>query len=97
MWGDRTRRSLLALLLWIVFGLVAWNVAFDYGIRVAAQQYLWQEYDHRTHGRPGLRIDDVMRPAARASAVRATIIGGGVAVVGAVLVLAANRRGNRPG
>jgi hypothetical protein len=92
MWGDRTRHPLLALLLWIVFGFVAWNVAFDQGIRVAAQQYLWHEYDDRVHGRPGLRIDDVMRPAARRSAVRATLIGGGIAVVGAVLVWMAVRR-----
>jgi len=77
----------------MVFGFVASNVAFDQGIRVAAQQYLWREYDNRLHGRPGLRIDDVMRPAGRASAVRATIIGGGIAVVGAVLVVLANRRG----
>jgi hypothetical protein len=93
MWGERTRRTFLALVLWIVFGFVAWNVAFDYGIRVAAQQYLWQEYQSRLHGRPGLPIDDVMRPAARASAIRATVIGGGIAALGGVLVLLANRRG----
>jgi hypothetical protein len=92
MWGDRTGRTFLALLLWIVFGFVAWNVAFDQGIRVAAQQYLWQEYDNRMHGRPGLRIDDVMGPAARASAVRATVIGGGIAAAGVVLVWIASRR-----
>jgi hypothetical protein len=93
MSGDRTRRTFLALLLWFVFGFFAGNVAFDYGIRVAAQQYLWQEYANRMHGRPGLRIDDVMRPAAAASAVHATVIGGGIAIVGIVLVWIANRRG----
>lgn len=92
MWGELRRVYRIALVLWIALGFIAWNVVFDYGIRAAAQHYLWQEYDSRVHGRPGLRIDDVMRPEARDSAVRATVIGGGIAVAGIVLAVIARRR-----
>lgn len=60
---NQRRRIGTAIVLWLVFAFVVWNVVFDRILVLAGRRY---SYDakmlYRTTGHY-LRIDDVMRPA----------------------------------
>jgi hypothetical protein len=93
------RPVLVAVVLWLVFAFVVWNVIFDRIIVLAGRRY---SHDatvlYRTTGRY-LLIDDVMRPAIAHGVRVASSVAGAVALVALVLIrLAAARdarRGNR--
>ena len=73
------RLARVALVLWIVWAVVAWNVVFDHVIVVAGRQYLHAASEAARAGGPYARIDDWMRPAVRnglwtASATALTIL-----------------------
>jgi hypothetical protein len=57
----RSRR--IALTLWIVWAILAWNVVFDHVIVVAGRAYLAAAYRAAKGGGPYARMDDWMRPA----------------------------------
>jgi hypothetical protein len=87
------RRSVaLAVVLWLVFAFVVWNVVFDRMVVLAGRRYSHDAVTlYRSTGRY-LLIDDVMRPAVVHAVRVASAVGGGTAVVGLMLVgIAANR------
>lgn len=81
----------VALWLWIVLGVVVWNVVFDRVLVLAGRRY---SHDAVLVARAGayLPIDDVMTPAVKDGVRKAT--GAGVAIVsfGAGAVWLASRR-----
>jgi hypothetical protein len=57
------RLARVALTLWIVWAVVAWNVVFDHVIVVAGRRYLHAAVEAARAGGPYARIDEWMRPA----------------------------------
>jgi hypothetical protein len=86
----------LAVLLWLVFGIVLWNALFDRAIVIAGRTYLHRESQARRYNGPGVTIAGVMRPAAARGAIVAScwsvlVTATGLAAVG----YAASRAGRR--
>ncbi len=81
----------VALLLWIVFGVVVWNVVFDRILVLAGRRY---SHDAALAARAGqyLRIEEVMRPAIADGVRVASAAGGAIAIFGAAAVWFASRR-----
>jgi hypothetical protein len=86
----------LAVVLWVVWAVVVWNVVFDHVIIMAGRHYVYAAFASAETGGPYLRIDTWMRPAiARAfwiaTASAACIVATGLAGVR----LAARAKGTR--
>ena len=62
-WREPRRLTRVALALWIVWAVVAWNVVFDHALVVAGRQYVQAAGAAARAGGPYVRIDDWMRPA----------------------------------
>ncbi len=88
------RRIITAVLLWVVFAFLVWNVIFDRLIVLAGRRY---SYDATLAFRAGhyLRIDDAMRPAIAHGVRVASLWAGVVVVVGLVLIRVAAARDAR--
>ena len=89
---NQRRAVTLAVVLWLVFAFVVWNVIFDRMLVLAGRRY---SYDamvlFRSTGRY-LLIDDVMRPAIGRAAWTASSVAAVIVVVSLVLIkLAASR------
>ena len=93
----RQRSVVVAVVLWLVFAALVWNVVFDRVIVLAGRRY---SYDAAVfYGASGqyLHIDDVMRPAIAHGVRLASIVAGAIAVVSLLLIrLAAARDRKRP-
>ncbi|MGC4082868.1 MAG: hypothetical protein QM736_12330 [Vicinamibacterales bacterium] len=80
------RRVAAAIVLWLVFAFLVWNVIFDRVLVLAGRRY---SHDatvlYRTTGRY-LAIDDVMRPAI-AHGVRVASLSAGAIVVAALTLI----------
>ena len=89
------RPVLVAVVLWLVFAVVVWNVIFDRMLVLAGRRYSHDAVVlFRTTGRY-LLIDDVMRPAT-ARAVRTASVAAAAIAVGSLLVIrAAAKRDSR--
>jgi hypothetical protein len=92
---NQRRAVRLAVVLWLVFAGVVWNVIFDRMLVLAGRRY---SYDatvlfHST-GRY-LLIDDVMRPAIRRAAWTASAVAGAIVVASLVVVRLAATRDER--
>jgi len=82
----------LALILWIVWAVVVWNVVFDRVLVLAGRQYVYAaSLSARESGRY-LRPGDWMRPAIRRGVRLASAAAGGILMVGAVAIPIATRR-----
>jgi hypothetical protein len=86
----------LAILLWLVFGIVLWNALFDHAIVIAGRTYLYRESQALRHNGPRVTIAGAMRPAAARGALVASfwsllVTATGLAAVG----YAASRVGGR--
>jgi len=91
------RRSVkIALVLWIVFGVVVWNVIFDYHVQAAAQLYVSEATMAFRGQAPPVTMDGVMRPAIARGVRGASVWAGLIVVVGLAAVAYGARRG-RPG
>jgi hypothetical protein len=88
----RRRSVVVAVVLWLVFAFVVWNVIFDRIIVLAGRRYSHDAMVlYRTTGRY-LHIDDVMRPAMAHGVRVASAVAASIAIVGLVLIrLAASR------
>jgi len=84
------RRS--AVLLWLVFGFVLWNVVFDAAVIQGGRDYLIRQTLHQQGTGPGATIHGVMDQAVARGAQMATAIGGGACAVGLALIWVAGRR-----
>ena len=82
----RRRSIVVAVVLWLVFAAVVWNVIFDRVIVLAGRRY---SYDaallYATSGQY-LHIDDVMRPAIAHGVRLASAVAGAIAA-GAMLLI----------
>ncbi len=76
------RRARLALLLWVIWAVLLWNVVFDHVIVVAGREYLVAALRAPTLGLPYVRMDDFMRPAVTRAFIIATGSAGLVLAVG---------------
>ena len=83
----RHRRAIVvAIVLWLVFAFVVWNVVFDRIIVLAGRRYAHDATVlYRTTGQY-LLIDSVMRPAVAYGVKVASAVAGGI-VVGALLLI----------
>ena len=92
----RSRRWIVArraaVVLWLVFGFVMWNVVFDATVIQGGRDYLARQSLHNQGKGPGATIHGVMDEAAARGARRATAIGGAVCAAGLTLVWVASRR-----
>lgn len=85
-----------AAIFWCVFGFVLWNAIFDDQVREAARVYLRLQNRHEQGIGPAVHMQDVMRPAIRRGAGRASAWAGGVTVAGLGAIAWASKRGQTP-
>ena len=82
----RSRSVRVAVVLWLVFAALVWNVIFDRIIVLVGRRY---SYDaavlYRGSGQY-LHIDDVMRPAIAHGVRLASVVAGAIAVVSLLLI-----------
>jgi len=76
------RLARVALALWGVWAVVAWNVTFDHVIEVAGRHYVQAAGQAARAGGPYARIDDWMRPAVTRGLWAASATGGAIFAVG---------------
>jgi hypothetical protein len=88
----RRRSTVVAVVLWLVFAALVWNVIFDRIIVLAGRRY---SYDaavlYATSGQY-LHIDDAMRPAIAHGVRLASAVAGTIAVVSMLLIRVAAAR-----
>jgi hypothetical protein len=87
MWGRRA-----AVLAWLAFAFVAWNVMFDRGNYVAGVQFAQTSIELHQQGRQPLTIADGYQPLVRASAARATLGAAVILVAGLALIFLTSTR-----
>jgi hypothetical protein len=85
-----------AVLLWLVFGFVLWNVVFDAAVIQGGRDYVTRQNLSQQGKGPGATIHGVMDEAVARGARMATAIGGGVCAAGIALVWGAGRRRANP-
>jgi hypothetical protein len=91
--------TLLAAGCWLVLAFCVWNVRFDYGVRVAASQFLAARPPRLhspvppigPHDRAPIEMADAMRTGIDVSAQAATRLASPVAAIGVVLLAIAVR------
>jgi len=81
-----------AVVLWLAFGFVLWNVIFDTAVIEGGRDYLIRQNLHQQGQGPDATVHGVMDEAVARGARVATAIGGGVCAVGLTLVFVAGRR-----
>ncbi len=92
-----TRTVRLAVVLWVVFGGVVWNVVFDRVLVLAGRRYVHAAAVSFQRDGVYLEIDDWMRPAIERGILLATVAGLSTAGVGlAAIAVVARRNARRP-
>ena len=86
-----TAQVRLAVVLWLVLGIVVWNVIFDRVLVLAGRVYAWRAANVAS-GAGYLPIEDVMPDAIRHGVRVASFWAVLVAAIGLVLVAVAARR-----
>jgi hypothetical protein len=81
----------IAILLWIAFAAVAWNVVFDRAVADAATAYTREQIRRDQRGEPTESIDVAYRPQVRSAAVSASAVAGAVLICGACAIAVAGR------
>jgi hypothetical protein len=72
----------VAVVLWIVLAVVAWNVVFDRVLIDAGREYVRTAADAARGAGPYARIDDYMRPVIPRAVVLASAVAGVILAVG---------------
>jgi len=93
-----SRKTAVALGLWIVFAVVVWNVVFDNEVQMAGRRYVYEATLAFRGEAPPIAMDAVMRPAVARGVRLASEWGGAIAIggLGAVAWAARRRRTGRP-
>ena len=93
---NQRRRVVTAIVLWLVFAFVVWNVVFDRILVLAGRRYVHDaKLLYRTTGHY-LHIDDVMRPAVTHGVWVASTVALAIALGAMILIrLAAARDARR--
>ena len=90
------RKTIAAVVLWLVFAFAVWNVIFDRILVLAGRRYVHDAALLFRTSHRYLRIDDVMRPAAGHAVRVASVSAGAIVVVALVAIgLAADRDARR--
>ena len=89
------RAARLASALTLAALLVTWNTLFDRGIDAGVAAYLAWQQEHAERGGDFVSMQEVMRPAAAASAMGATAWSAPVALAGVAAVWGLDRRARR--
>ena len=82
----------LAVVAWLVFAVVVWNVVFDRMIVVAGRRYSYAAVTAVNQSGTFIRIDDWMRPATVHALWVASVAAITVAIIGLSGVAIASRR-----
>jgi len=82
----------LAVVLWVVWAIVVWNVIFDRVLVLAGRRYVYAAWLAAEGQGPYLRAGDWMRAATTRGLWTATSVAGALLVVGLVLIAIASRR-----
>jgi hypothetical protein len=90
MQASTARRT--ALVLWMAFAFVIWNVIFDRHVYVAAVRFTQQQIERHERGEQVSSIEEAFTPEVGRAALRASLWGGTVLAIGIVLTGAAARR-----
>jgi ABC-type Fe3+ transport system permease subunit len=85
-------RSRLAIVLWLVWAIVVWNVVFDRVLVNAGRDYVRTAMAAANGRGPYARIDDRMLPALTQALVAATAAALVIVLVGLVAIRGATRR-----
>jgi hypothetical protein len=85
-------RSRLAIVLWLAWAAVVWNVVFDRVLVVAGREYVRSAMAAANGSGTYAHIDDVMRPAVPRAVGAASAAAGLIVLVGLVAVRLAARR-----
>jgi hypothetical protein len=85
-------RTRLAVVLWIVWAIVVWNVVFDRVLVVAGREYVRSAMTAANGSGTYARSDDAMRPAVPRALGAASAAAGLIVLVGLVAVRLAARR-----
>lgn len=89
------RPVLVAVILWLVFAAVVWNVVFDRMLVLAGRRYAYDAVmSLETTGRY-LLIDDVMRPAIARAVRTASVVAAAIVVASLLVIRVAARRDSR--
>jgi hypothetical protein len=92
--GMPWRRALVAAVLWIVLAFCIWNVRFDWGVRVAASQYLNARLAYEQGRGPRVELADWMDRAIADSSRQATFSAApAIGIAFGLTVFASRRRG----
>lgn len=91
---DDTART-VALLLWLAFAFVTWNVVFDRHVYVAAVRFTQEQIQRRERGEAVSSIEEAFTPEVGRAARQASVWGGAVLVVGLALLQRATRRARK--
>ena len=87
----------LAIVLWVVFAIVVWNVVFDRLLVLAGRRYVYAAAIAAQGSGPYLLIKDWMGPAVTRALWTATAAGGAVLAVGISAIALAVRRQRNAG
>ena len=82
----------LAVVLWLVFAFVVWNVIFDRMLVLAGRRYSYDAFVLFHSTGHYLKIDDVMRPAVGRALRVASLTAAGIVVASMALIRVAARR-----
>jgi hypothetical protein len=93
-WGPRRLRR-LALLAWVVFAFVTWNVVFDRQVYIAAVHFTQQQIERYQQGQPVSSIAAAFSPRVGDAAVHASLWGGSLLAAGLLLTFLAGRYGGK--
>ena len=85
------RSGAVPFCLWLVFGVVTWNVVFDRRVAVAAVAFTREQTRQHQQGAPTVSIEDGFSPSVRTAAVDATAWAGGFTALGLILSAVAGR------
>jgi 4-amino-4-deoxy-L-arabinose transferase-like glycosyltransferase len=82
--GPSKSRKRLAIVLWIVWAVVVWNLVFDRVLIDAGREYIVAAMVAARDAGPYARIDDFMRPALPRALALASAAAGVILAVGLV-------------
>ena len=91
----RSRRRRLAAVLWLLLAFLTWNVRFDYGVRLAAKQYVAQRGAYLSARGPRVEMAGMMRAGIASSAAAATQLAVPIVLISLALVASARVAGSR--
>src|SRR6266850_2641455 len=86
-----SRAARVAVVLWVAWAVVVWNVVFDHVIVVAGRDYLNAAGIAAAGSGAYARVDDWMRPAVTRALWTATAAGAAILVIGLLSVRLAAR------